>query len=267
MKALILAAGQGTRLRSLTAHRPKPMLPLHGKPLLQHTIEWLRQYGIRDIAVNLHHHPEFIIGYFGDGSRLDVSLHYSHETTLLGTAGAAKQLESYLDEPFVVVYGDVYTNLDLYRLKLTHDRHRQHSVKVDTETNRGGDSLIGGLTMALYSVSNPHECGLVETDAEGCITRFVEKPPRHLVFTDQAFSGVMLCEPGMLAHIPAQTAFDFGHDLIPKLLADDAPVYAESILPGEFVIDIGTLNGYLTALRVAGNRQRPLTPPHYAKAS
>jgi len=263
MKALILAAGQGTRLQYLTAHRPKPMLPIHGKPLLQHTIEWLRQYDVHHIAVNLHHYPESIVDCFGDGNRLDVSLYYSYEATLLGTAGAAKRLENYLDETFVVVYGDVYTNLDLFRIKFAHDRHLQQL----RETRRDNGSSLDCLTMALYSVPNPQECGLVETDAQGRVMRFVEKPPRHRVFTDQAFSGVMICEPTLLAHAPEQTPFDFGHDLIPKLLSEDVPLYAESLAAGEFVIDIGTLGGYLAALRIDDNRQPPLALFHHAQAS
>jgi NDP-sugar pyrophosphorylase family protein len=251
MKALILAAGQGTRLKSLTAARPKPMLPIRGKPLLQHTVEWLAGYGVRHIAVNLHHCPESILDHFGDGSRFGVALRYSYETTLLGTAGAAKRLEGYLDEPFVVVYGDVYTNLDLGRLNALHARHRREA---------------GCVTMALYRVSNPEACGLVETGAEGRVTQFVEKPPRDRIFTDLAFSGVMICEPSVLASVPEAIPFDFGHDLLPKLLSKGAPVYAEPAAGGEFVIDIGTLDGYLAALQMAGNGEQPAALPQSSRA-
>ena len=235
MKALILAAGQGTRLKQLTARRAKPMLPIGGKPLLHHTVAWLRDHGVRHIAVNLHHCAAAIVAYFGDGGRFGVSLHYSHETTRAGTAGAAKQLERFLDETFVVVYGDVFTNLDLTRLAVDHARH----------------PAADGMTMVRYAVANPEECGLVETDTQGRVTRFVEKPPSDQVFTNLAFSGVMVCEPGVLAAVPAATAFDFGHDLIPRLLAQGAPLYAKPLAAGEFVIDIGALGGYLRALQTA----------------
>src|SRR5688572_19408681 len=108
MKALILAAGQGTRLRHLTRNRPKALLPIGGKPLLEHTLGWLRDAGVSDVAINLHHCPQAIPNLIGDGSRLGLSVRYSYEAQLLGSAGAAKQLQSFFDESFVVVYGDLW---------------------------------------------------------------------------------------------------------------------------------------------------------------
>jgi mannose-1-phosphate guanylyltransferase len=241
MKALILAAGQGTRLKQLTVNRPKPMLPIRGKPLLQHTIEWLHRYGIRQIAVNLHHHPEAILDCFGDGARFGVALEYSYEASLLGTAGAAKRLQHFLDETFVVIYGDVFTNLDLARLTFAHAQHLEAA-------GHGLAHVPDCLTMVIYPVSNPEECGLVEADAGGRVVQFVEKPSRERVFTNQAFSGIIVCQPRVLEYVPADTPFDFGHDLFPKLLAQGAPLFTQALNPGEFVIDIGTLGGYLRAL-------------------
>jgi NDP-sugar pyrophosphorylase family protein len=252
MKALILAAGQGTRLKHLTLQRPKPMLPLGNIPLLQHTVEWLRDYGICDIAINLHHEAETITHYFGNGDRFGVSLLYSHETKLMGTAGAAKKLANYLDETFVVIYGDVYTNMDLERLSLAHHRHMAGHL---AEASSSSSCQPATLTMTLYEVRNPEECGLVEIDEAGRVTRFVEKPPRHQVFTNRAFSGVMMCDPEVLSYIPEGIAYDFGSDLLPKLLAADIPVYAEPIEVNEFVIDIGTLGGYLRALQTAASKR------------
>jgi NDP-sugar pyrophosphorylase family protein len=246
MKALILAAGQGTRLKQLTAHRPKPLLPLRGQPVLVHTIRWLQSYGIGDIAVNVHHHADAVVAALGDGTRLGVSITYSHEERLLGTAGAAKRLAGYLTEPFVVVYGDVLTNLDLSRLI-----HFHHS-------RPGSGRSYPALTLALYHVPEPSQCGLVETGAAGRIRRFVEKPPADQVFTDLAFSGVMVCEPRILRFIPEGDVYDFGHHLIPLLLAAGEPLYAQPIdrAAGEYVIDIGTLQGYLAALHTCA----PLPP-------
>ncbi|GIV76534.1 nucleotidyltransferase family protein [Litorilinea aerophila] len=227
-KALILAAGKGTRLGPLTARQPKPMLPVGGRPLLAHTVAWLRHHGIREIAMNLHHCPEAITGYFGQGEGHGVHLTYSYEDTLWGTAGAARRLASFLDTTFVVVYGDVFTNLDLTRLL---DGHRGRAE----------------LTLALYRVPNPGECGLVETDPQGRVTRFVEKPPPDQIFTDLANGGILVCEPSILDWIPAETVYDFGHDLLPALLAAGRPVYGQPIRPDEVLIDIGTPAGYRRA--------------------
>ena len=248
MKALILAAGKGSRLKHLTYRRPKPMLPLSSTPLLQHTIEWLRDYGINEIAINLHHQSETITGYFENGDQFGVSIRYSYESELLGTAGASKKLASFFDETFVVIYGDVYTNLNLKRLREVHQRHIEETSSPDFCHH----SL---LTMTLYEVINPEECGLVETSEAGRIIRFVEKPPRNQIFTNRAFTGVMVCEPELLDYIPENAPYDFSSDLLPKLLKSQFPLYAEPIRANEFVIDIGTLPGYLRALRTASTQK------------
>ena len=237
MKALILAAGQGTRLGHLTKDRPKPMLPIQGRPLLQYMVEWLRDHGIKEIAINLHHRPDVVREFFGDGAHFGVAIHYSDEKELLGTAGAAKRLEPFFDEDFVVVYGDVLTNLNLARLIEFHNQQGKNG--------RG----MPCMTLALYNVPDPTQCGLVETDATGHLMRFVEKPAPDQVFTDLAFSGIMICRPMIFEYIPNESCFDFGHDLIPALLAADAPMSAQVIAKDEYVIDIGTLKGYLTAIQ------------------
>ena len=124
MKALILAAGEGTRMRPLTLDKPKPMLPVAGIPLLEHILLWLRKHGVDQVAINLNYRPEAITGYLGDGSRWGVEITYSYEDPILGTAGAAKKLEDYFEDgPFVIVYGDVLTDMDLMRLlRFHHDR-------------------------------------------------------------------------------------------------------------------------------------------------
>jgi mannose-1-phosphate guanylyltransferase len=101
MKALVLAAGQGTRLRKLTRNRPKALLPVGGKPLVEHTLRWLRDAGVSDVAINLSHCPQAIPSHIGDGSRLGLSVRYSYEAQLLGTAGAAKRLQSFLTKPLL----------------------------------------------------------------------------------------------------------------------------------------------------------------------
>jgi NDP-sugar pyrophosphorylase family protein len=218
------------------------MLPIGGKPLLEHTLEWLAEAGVNDVVVNLYHCPQAIPAYIGDGSRLGLSVHYSLEDRLLGTAGAAKRMQAFLDEPFVVVYGDVLTNLDLRRLINFHTLRR----------NQCPDNTA--LTLALYQVGNPTECGLVDLDASGRILRFVEKPPLDQVFTNLAFSGVLVCEPTIFDYLPPDTEFDFGHDLIPRLLAAGASLWGSEIDATEHVIDIGTLNGYFRALKTWASR-------------
>jgi NDP-sugar pyrophosphorylase family protein len=165
MKALILAAGKGTRLKQLTTDRPKPMLEVGGEPLLARHIRSLRQAGVTQIAINLHHAPAVIVDYFGDGAGFGVQIVYSFEPELLGTAGAAKLLAAFLDEPFFVVYGDGFTNVDLAQLARVHTAQKA----------RTGAAVA--LTMALFHVPNPTECGLVELTDAGRVKRFVEKPP------------------------------------------------------------------------------------------
>lgn len=212
------------------------MLPVAGQPLLRHIIAWLRQSGVTEIAVNLHHHPEMITSDLGNGSDAGVMLTYSYEEKLLGTAGAAKKLQDFLDTSFVVAYGDVFTNVNLPGVI---ERHQQ---------NRAMGCL---LTMALYRVTNPTQCGLVEVEPSGRVVRFVEKPPAHEVFTDLANSGILVCEPSLLEYIPAGQVYDFGIDLLPYLLALGLPVYGYEISTHEYLIDIGTPAGYAQAQALA----------------
>ncbi len=230
-KALILAAGEGTRLRPLTLKMPKPMLPIGGEPLLAITVGMLRNYGITDIAINLHYKPGAITDYFGDGRAFGVRITYSYEPELLGSAGAAKKLENFLDETFLVVYGDVLTNLDYGTLV------RFHCLK---------EALV---TLSLYRVDNPTEVGLVGIDNQWRITRFLEKPRPEEVFTDLANSGVLVCEPEILSYVPSYTFYDFGHDLLPRLLAAGEPMYGVPLADGEYLIDIGTPEKYRRAQR------------------
>ena len=238
MKALILAAGEGTRLRPLTLDKPKPMLPVAGIPLLEHILLWLRKHGVDQVAINLNYRPEAITGYLGDGSRWGVEITYSYEDPILGTAGAAKRLEEYFEDgPFVIVYGDVLTDMDLMRLlRFHHDRE-------------------AAATMALYQVENPSACGLVGLDGRGRITCFVEKPPPEEVFTDLANAGVLVLEPELLDDIPPGRAYDFGRDLFPHLLEQGVELYGQPIDEDEYLIDIGSLDKYERVQREWKERQ------------
>ena len=224
MKGMILAAGEGKRLHPLTENVPKPMLPLAGRPLLERIITHLRDCGITDLAINLHHLPAVVMDYFGDGSRWGVNLRYSLEERLLGSAGGVKRLQAFFDEPFVVYYGDVFTQADLLPMIALHRR-------------------CGALaTMGLYQVPDPWNRGIVELDDQHMITRFAEKPPPEQVFSDLANAGIYVLEPEVLDWILADQPWDFGNDVFPALLADDIRVAGYVI--EDSLIDIGLPEKY-----------------------
>ncbi|MCX7671198.1 MAG: nucleotidyltransferase family protein [Anaerolineae bacterium] len=236
-RALILAAGEGTRLRPFTLDRPKPMVPIAGRPLLEHTIAWLRDHGVCEIAINLHYCPDAIVRHFGDGTAFGVHITYSYEERLLGTAGAVRRLAAFCERgPFLVIYGDVLTDLDLHRLCAFH------------RTQARRDPGIAA-TLGLYRVPNPTEVGLVGLAADGRIVRFLEKPRPAEVFTDLANTGILVVEPWVIEHIPADTPCDFGRDLFPRLLADGASLYGWVIPAGTYLLDIGTPEKYAQAQR------------------
>lgn len=224
MKAMILAAGAGTRLRPLTDTVPKPMLPIAGEPLLSHTLRWLHAAGISEVAMNLHHLPHVVRAGLGDGSRWDVRIRYAEEPELRGTAGALLPFADFFDESFVVIYGDLLLNLDLTTLIAFH-RARASS-----------------LTIALKITDQPESQGMLELGDHGRVLRFVEKPRVWPADQRWANAGVYVVEPTVLRLIPTDRPSDWGHDIIPQLLAENAPVYA-CLTPGQ-VIDIGTHAAY-----------------------
>ncbi|MHB8491832.1 MAG: nucleotidyltransferase family protein [Solirubrobacteraceae bacterium] len=225
MKALLLAAGEGTRLRPLTDRIPKPMLPIDGRPLLEHLVGLLRAHGVTEVAINLHHRGEAITDHFGDGTGLGVRIVYSHEESMLGSAGAAKRLERFLDEPFLVLYGDVLTDVDLTRLGALH--------------RRSGAAA----TVAVYPVDDPARCGVVELDATGRVRRFVEKPAPGETESSLGNAGVYCLEPDVLSLVPPEAPSDFGHDLFPRLLDSGRTMVAYHD-PGAYYLDIGSIERY-----------------------
>jgi NDP-sugar pyrophosphorylase family protein len=227
VKALILSAGEGTRLRPVTLDQPKPMLRVGGRPILEHLVALLRHHGITEIAVNLHYRPEAIVEHFGDGTRFGVSIMYSPELELLGTAGAAKQLEWFLTETFVLMYGDVLTDLDLTDLI---DHHRRHGALA---------------TLALYEVPDPSRCGIVKLGTDGRIVRFVEKPSPEAVFSHLASAGICVLEPEVLALVPPNQPFDFGHGVFPTLIDRGLPIFGHQC--SAYILDIGSPERYAQA--------------------
>jgi NDP-sugar pyrophosphorylase family protein len=231
MKAIILCAGLGTRLGDLTRDRPKVMMPVGGKPLLQHHIELLRAQGVTDIGINLHYLPETITDYFGDGKKFGVRIRYSLEKEILGTAGGVKQFASFLGgEPFWVFYGD---NLFVLKLETVVNFHREKK------------SLA---TIVLFEHHEPWTMGVVETDANGRVLRFVEKGPRESCPPKARVNGgIYLLEPRALDYIPKDKPSDFGRDVFPEMLRRGEPLYA--MFPGIYLEDIGTPERYAKVQR------------------
>lgn len=233
MNAMILAAGKGTRLYPMTETLAKPMVPIGGRPVLEHIIRWLRDHGIRRMAVNLHHRPESVRGHFGDGSGFGVEIRYSDEPELLGTAGGVKRIESFFEDPFLVIYGDVLTDLDLGALVTFH---------------RSADTGAHA-TLAVDRRADAAQAGVVEIHANHRIRRFVEKPRLSEIHSPWVNSGVMVLDRALLARIPAERFSDFGREILPQWLSDGVPLYAWPLPEGTFLVDVGTPESYARAER------------------
>lgn len=225
MKAVILVGGEGTRLRPLTCNIHKCMAPVLNRPFLEHIINYLREYGADDIILALCHLPQSIENYFGDGSQFEVKLTCVMEDSPLGTAGAVKNAERYLEGPFLVLNGDVFTDIDLGEML---SLHRERGAKA---------------TIALTPVEDPSAYGVVETDAQGKVKRFVEKPPREEATTNLINAGIYILDQEVLQDIPPSTFFMFEHHLFPRLLEKGVPVY--SYPSNARWIDMGTPEKYL----------------------
>ena len=246
MKAVVMAGGEGTRLRPLTSSRPKPLVPILNKPCMQHTIELLKRYGITDIVVTLYYLADEIEGYFGDGSELGVNLIYTVEDTPLGTAGSVKKAEEYLkDDTFIIVSGDALTDLDVEKALAFHKE--KGSVA----------------TLVLQHVDNPLEFGVVITDDNGRIRRFLEKPSWGEVFSDTVNTGMYILEPSIFEYMQHDKNYDWSQDIFPQILAEEKPMFGYVL--GEYWTDVGSLQQYrqaqyemlggMTKLPIEGRRE------------
>ncbi|EPR13185.1 mannose-1-phosphate guanyltransferase [Ruminiclostridium papyrosolvens] len=225
MKAVIMAGGEGSRLRPLTCNRPKPMVPIANKPVMEHIIELLKKYGIRDIAVTLQYMPEKIKDYFGDGREYGVNLKYFTEDVPLGTAGSVKNAEEFLDETFIVISGDALTDINLQEALEFHKKNRSIA------------------TLVLKKVECPIEYGVVVTAADGKIRRFLEKPSWGEVFSDTVNTGIYVLSPEVLKYFEKGVVFDFSKDLFPILLRKEEPMYG--FVTQDYWCDIGDLDAYV----------------------
>jgi mannose-1-phosphate guanylyltransferase/phosphomannomutase len=229
MRAVVMAGGEGTRLRPLTSNQPKPMVPICGKPCIEHIVELVHRYGIDDVVVTLAFMPQVIRSYLGDGSALGVRIEYAVEEQPLGTAGSVRNARDHLDETFVVISGDALCDFDLAEIVAFH-------------RERGALA-----TLALKSVDNPLEFGVVIVDEQGRIERFLEKPSWGQVFSDTINTGVYVIEPELLDRIPEGEPYDFSKQLFPELLAEGAPLYGYIVPEHRYWKDIGTIEQFREA--------------------
>jgi mannose-1-phosphate guanylyltransferase/phosphomannomutase len=227
MKAVVMAGGEGARLRPLTIKSPKPMMPLIGKPVMEHILALLQRHSITEVIVTIQYLGQNIQEYFGDGSQLGMHITYSVEETPLGTAGSVKNAESLLQEPFIVISGDALTDYDL-------------STAIAFHTHK--KSLA---TLILAHVANPLEFGVVITNSEGHITQFLEKPSWGEVFSDTINTGIYVLDPKIFSYFEKNKAFDFSQDLFPIMLKQGDPMYG--FIANGYWCDVGNLSEYLRA--------------------
>ena len=223
MKAMVMAAGKGTRLRPLTDFLPKPMVPIANRPVLHHLLNLLARHDVQEVGINVHVFPELIQSYFGDGSALGMSIRWSEEKELLGTAGGTKRLQDFWGgETILVTSGDGLHDVDVTAL-LGHHRR------------------TGALaTLTVKPVGDPSAYGVVILDRDTHIRGFQEKPRRDEARSDLANCGVYVIEPELLERIPADTFCDFGEDVWPALVAAGEPIYAYTTMA--YWNDVGGLD-------------------------
>src|SRR5207244_3206223 len=229
MKAVVMAGGQGSRLRPLTSNQPKPMLPIVGQPMMQHVLRLARDHGLTEVVATVQFLASVIRNFFGDGSDLGVSLSYATEEEPLGTAGSVKNAAPLLDDRFLVLSGDALTDVDL------------------TELVRFHESSGAAVSVTLKQVENPLEYGIVITNEEGRVERFLEKPGWGDVFSDTVNTGIYLLEREVLDFVPDGADVDFSKDLFPLLLDKGLPIYG--YVTDRYWTDVGNLDGYMAAHR------------------
>ncbi len=224
MKAMVLAAGLGTRLKPITFGIPKPMVPVIDRPCMAHLLALVERHGFTDVVANLHYFPDTIRDYFGDGSDFGVNLQYNFEPELSGTAGGVRAVKDILiedDEPFLIISGDALTDIDLTALV---ERHR----------------AAGGVaTLTVKRVPDTREYGVVLHDESGRITGFQEKPDPEDALSDLGNCGIYVFSPEIFDYFPDSDFVDWAQDVFPALLEGDVPFYIHEI--EEYWNDVGSL--------------------------
>jgi len=228
MRAVLMAGGSGTRLRPLTCDLPKPMVPILNRPIAEHIINLLKRNGIDEIITTLHYLPDVMRDYFQDGSDFGVQMTYAvEEDQPLGTAGCVKNIAELLDDTFLVISGDSITDFDLKDAIAFHKAHRSKA------------------TLILTRVPNPLEFGVVITDENYRISRFLEKPSSSEIFSDTVNTGIYILEPEVLEYLPENQESDFSKDLFPLLLAEGEPMFG--YIADGYWCDVGHLDAYREA--------------------
>jgi mannose-1-phosphate guanylyltransferase len=242
-KGMILAAGQGSRVRPLTKDLPKPMVPILGKPVMEYLIEHMAAHGVREIMVNVAYHHQRIEQYFGDGHRWGVEIGYAYEGVRehgdilprpMGSAGGMRRIQDFsgfFDETTIVLCGDALIDLDI-------------SAAIEEHRHKRALASIVGLEVPLHEVAN---YGVVVADPDGRIRSFQEKPQPHEALSNLVSTGVYIFEPELLDRVPPATVYDFGSELFPALAAEQAPFFVQS-RPFHW-IDIGRVSDYWTVLQ------------------
>jgi mannose-1-phosphate guanylyltransferase len=250
MQSLILAGGKGLRLRPLTIYTPKPIIPIANRPLLLYHLDLLKRAGVKDVTLSLSYQPRKIEDVLADGQDFGVRVRYAVEAQPLGTAGAYKNAQAHLNQTTVVFNGDILTDLDL-AAAIAYHREKKAVA-----------------TIVTAPVENPAQWGLVESDAEGRVRRFVEKPRPEEITVNTINAGTYILEPRVLDYIPEAEEYTFERHLFPALLAAGEPVYAYN--PAAYWIDIGAPQRYLTANldllsgRLKGHKVERPAPPAFA---
>ncbi len=227
MKGVILAGGFGTRLRPLTINIPKPMVPIANKPILSHILKLLKKHNIKELIMILYHQPEIIKEYFKEGKDFGVKIEYIISDEDLGTCGAVNLAKKYLKEEFLVISGDVLTDFNLSEI-------------IDFHFNKKAIATIT-LTRAI----NPLQYGIVITDEEGKIVRFLEKPSWGEVFSDTINTGIYVLSPEVFEFVPERKEFDFSKNLFPIILKKNLPLYG--FISSGYWKDIGNVREYKIA--------------------
>lgn len=226
MKAMIMAAGVGSRLMPLTTDIPKPMVPIVNVPVMEYCVRLLKNHGVEEIIANTHYLPKVITDYFSDGGKFSVNLRYSYEEQLLGTAGGVKNNSWFLDETFIIVSGDALTNINLTEM------YKFHKEK-------------GALaTLALKPVKDVTQFGVVVTDRNYKVTAFQEKPKKSEALSNLVNTGIYIFEPEIFEYIP-EGFYDFGKELFPKLVELNERIFGYPTQ--DYWCDVGSLNVYKQA--------------------
>ena len=231
MKAVILSAGLGTRIQKSFPNTPKVMLPIAGKPLLEHNIINLKKYGFNQIFINLHYLPKKVKNYFGDGKNFGIKIVYSLEPELFGTAGALVNFKKYLTETFVVIYGDIFMTLNFEKMLSFHKEKKSQG------------------TLLIHETDHPNDSDLVAIDRNNQIYKFYISPHKGLVkSTNLSSAGAYILEPTVLKFLPKKLPSDFVEDFFPKLLKKKIKMFG--YISSEFAKDVGTPQRYEETKRI-----------------